>query len=103
MARNRLAGTKTGNSDSAKRYQNDPKARARKKAYDTAYHATPERRRYRAELQKANRKAGTHGNGDGLDITHKGRRISGTKPQSENRGSNSDSPGDKRARGRKRK
>jgi hypothetical protein len=101
MARNKLAGTRVGKSKSALYYAKTPRARARKKAYDTEYHKTPERKRYRAELQRANREAGTHGNHDGLDITHKGRRISGTKPQSENRGSKTDSPGDVRARGRK--
>jgi hypothetical protein len=42
----------------------------RKKAYDKRYHATPERKRYRAELNKANRDAGTYGNGDGKDVSH---------------------------------
>jgi len=40
--RNKLAGT--GKAASAK-----------KKAYDTAYHASPERKAYRAKLNKANR------------------------------------------------
>lgn len=43
---------------------------AKKKAYDTAYHKTPSRRKYRASLNKANRKAGTYGNGDGKDMSH---------------------------------
>lgn len=42
----------------------------RKKAYDTRYHATTERKQYRAELNKANRDAGTYGNGDGKDMSH---------------------------------
>lgn len=70
MARNTLAGSKKGTSASAKRYQNDPKARAKKKAYDKKYHSTPARRKYRAELNKANRKAGTYGNKDGKDMSH---------------------------------
>jgi hypothetical protein len=103
MARNRLAGTKTGKSKSARYYQENPTARRRKIAYDTKYHSTPSRRRYRSELAKANREAGTHGNGDGLDMAHKGRKIVGLKSQSANRGSKTDSAGDRRARGRKRK
>lgn len=70
MSRNKLAGTKKGTSASARRYQNDPVARAKKKAYDKKYHSTPERRKYRSELNKANRKAGTYGNGDGHDMSH---------------------------------
>lgn len=42
----------------------------KKQAYDKKYHATPERKRYRAELNKANRDAGTYGNGDGKDMSH---------------------------------
>ena len=38
-----------------------------KKLYDAAYHATPERKKYRAELQRANRK---RPNGKGMDKSH---------------------------------
>jgi len=41
-----------------------------KKAYDKKYHATEDRKDYRAELNKANRDAGTYGNGDGKDMSH---------------------------------
>ena len=41
---------------------------------------------YRAKLNKYNRKKGTYGNGDGLDASHKGGKISGFEPQSKNRG-----------------
>jgi len=44
--------------------------RKKKIAYDKAYSATEERKKYRAALNKANRKAGTYGNGDGKDISH---------------------------------
>jgi len=57
-------------SRSARYYASNPKARAKKKKYDTAYHSTPERRKYRSKLNKANRKAGTYGNGDGKDMSH---------------------------------
>jgi hypothetical protein len=43
----------------------------RKRAYDKKYHQTRERKRYRAQLNKANREAGTYGNGDGMDMSHK--------------------------------
>ena len=67
---NTLKGTKTGKSPSAKYYQNNPEAKAKKKAYDKKYHSTPERRKYRAELNRANKKAGTYGNKDGSDMSH---------------------------------
>ena len=70
MAKNTLAGSKKGSSKSAKHYQSNPKARAKKKAYDKSYHATPERKKYRAALNKANKKSGTYGNKDGMDMSH---------------------------------
>lgn len=46
-------------------------ARRKKKiAYDKAYSATEERKKYRAALNKANKKAKTYGNGDGKDMSH---------------------------------
>ena len=46
--------------------------RARRK-----YNATPKAKKRRAELNKINRKAGTYGNGDGLDNSHtsKGKTV----------------------------
>ena len=35
------------------------------------YHSKPEAKRQRAENNKANRKKGTYGNGDGKDVAHK--------------------------------
>jgi hypothetical protein len=68
--RNSLAGSTSGKSKSAKYFQNNPEARAKKDAYNKSYHATPERKEYRASLNKANRDAGTYGNGDGKDMSH---------------------------------
>jgi hypothetical protein len=64
--RNKLAGKhpsydKLGMSEERKK---------KKLAYDTKYQATEERKKYRAKLNKANREAGTYGNGDGLDMSH---------------------------------
>lgn len=42
----------------------------KKLAYDTNYQATEKRKNYRVELNKANRDAGTYGNGDGKDMSH---------------------------------
>ena len=59
-----------GKSKSAIYFQKNPDARKKKNAYNTFYHATPERKKYRVRLNKANRKAGTYGNGDGKDMSH---------------------------------
>jgi hypothetical protein len=60
----------------------------RKKKYDKKYHATKERKKYRAELNRANRKAGTYGNGDGEDMSHtKGGALT-RESQSKNRARN---------------
>jgi hypothetical protein len=69
--RNTLAGTKKGNSRSAKFYHENREAAKKKSDYDKKYHATEERKQYRAELNKANRSAGTYGNKDGMDASHK--------------------------------
>ena len=42
--------------------------RKKKIAYDKKYHATTERKKYRAELNKANKSVGKKG--DGLDQSH---------------------------------
>jgi hypothetical protein len=68
--RNTLAGTTRGKSRSAKYFQSNPEAKAKKDAYNTTYHSTPERKEYRAKLNKANRDAKTYGNKDGKDMSH---------------------------------
>lgn len=45
--------------------------RKKKLAYDTKYQATKKRVNYREQLNRANREAGTYGNGDGMDMSHK--------------------------------
>lgn len=68
--RNSLAGKSTGKSKSAKYFASHPEARAKKNAYNKAYHSTPERVAYREKLNNANRQAGTYGNKDGKDLSH---------------------------------
>lgn len=70
MAKNTLAGSTKGKSDSAKYFQTHPEARKKKDEYNTKYHATDERKKYRASLNEANKKAGTYGNKDGKDLSH---------------------------------
>jgi len=84
----------------AKFYATHPEARAKKAAYDKRNDARPERRARRAELTKINREKGTAGNGDGKDWSHTKNGVV-MKKASVNRGSKSDSSGDRRARGGK--
>jgi hypothetical protein len=87
----------------SKFYATHPEAKAKKAAYDKKNDATPERRARRAELVKINRehqKSGRGKVGDGKDVSHTRNGIV-LKPASVNRGSKTDSSGDKRARGGK--
>lgn len=56
-------------SRSAKYYASNPKARAKKNKYNTKYHSTPERKKYRAELNAARKKRKIYGKGGG-DLSH---------------------------------
>jgi len=90
MARNTLAGKSKGKSKSAKYYAENPEARKKKAEYQKKYNADPKRKKYRSELNKANRKAGTYGNKDGLDMSHtkKGKLVKekASKNRARNRG-----------------
>jgi hypothetical protein len=86
MARNRLAGTKTGTSKTARYYQNNPKAKKKKDDYMKEYNKKESRQKYRALLQAINRKNGTHGNLDGKDVSHISKNKTISEDQSKNRG-----------------
>lgn len=88
-------------SRSAEFYSKNKKSRDKKAAYDKKFNAKPEQRKKRSALNKYNRENPNSKKGDGKDAYHKGNRIAGLKNQSKNRGSKSDSPGDRRARGKK--
>lgn len=85
MARNRNAGKHP----SYKARGMTPEQIRKKRQYDKKYHKTPEARKYRSDLNKANRKAGTYGNGDGKDMAHSkdGKRLR-KQNQSKNRANN---------------
>ena len=68
MARKKLPLSKL--SKTGRYYRKNKKAREKKKAYDTAYHSTPERKAYRRKLARARRKRGIMGKGGG-DLHHK--------------------------------
>ena len=50
------------------------------------FQSSEKMRKYRAELNRDNRKKGTYGNGDGKDASHKDGKIVGMEDQSINRG-----------------
>ena len=66
----------------------NPKARAKKAKYDTAYNKSAKRRKYRSELNKENRRRGTYGNGDGKDVSHKKNGKTTLEKASKNRARN---------------
>ena len=90
-----------GKSRSAVYYQNNPAARKRKAATDKAINARPEQRRKRSELVTRNRDADKRGvDRAGKDYDHGSKRYVSS---STNRGKTSGTPGDRRARGKKKK
>lgn len=50
------------------------------------FQSSKKRRRYRAELNKKNREAGTYGNGDKKDWSHHGGKITKMESEAKNRG-----------------
>ena len=56
------------------------------KAEYKKFQSSAKSKKYRAELNKYNRKKGTYGNGDGKDASHQGGKIVGYESQSKNRG-----------------
>lgn len=60
----------------------------KKNEYNTEYHSSPDRKKYRASLNRANRKANTYGNGDGKDMSHTKSGKMVKEKQSSNRSRN---------------
>ena len=84
-------------------YKTHPEARAKRLAYQADYNKHPDQLRKRIELNRENRKRGSYADHDGKDLSH---HMSGRfteKVASRNRGDKNDMPGDKRARGTKKK
>lgn len=88
-------------SKTAKYYRNHPESRKKHVEYQKEYNKKPEQVEKRKALNKWNRDTGNYGDHDNKDAAHKGNKIVGEKNASKNRGSKSDAPGDKRARGKK--
>jgi len=73
---------------STKYYNANPKAKAKKSAYQKKFNSSPTQISKRTALNKENRRRGTYGNGDKLDVSHK--KGGGTKleAQAKNRARN---------------
>lgn len=85
--RNSLVGSTKGQSKSAKYFRKNKLAKAKKDAYNKEYHASPERKKYRAALNKANRQMGSKKN-DGKDLSHTSDGKLVKEAQSKNRARN---------------
>ena len=80
MARAKLSKVKK----SASNYRKNPESTAKKKAYDTKYNSTPERKEYRRKLAAERRKRGVMGKG-GKDVSHKSNGKTTMESPSKNR------------------
>ena len=82
-------------------YKSNPEARKKRLAYQADYNKRPDQLKKRIELNRINRERGQYGDGDSRDMSHKpGGRIV-EESASKNRGSKTNAPGDRRARGKK--
>lgn len=87
----------------AKYYATHPDARKKRLDYQEEYNKRPDQLRKRIELNRENRKRGSYADHDGKDLSH---HMSGRfteKVANRNRGDKNDMPGDRRARGTKKK
>ena len=89
-------------SRSAKYYRDNPEARKKKNEYQKKFNKKRDQVLNRTRLNKENRKRGTYGNGDGLDVSHMSNGKTRLEPQSKNRGNKTRTKGDRRSRGKKR-
>jgi len=80
---------KKGSGETMRFYREHPEAYKKKLEYSREYNKSAEQRAYRSALNKANRAAGTYGNGDGLDVSHTtSKKKFVLEPQSVNRARN---------------
>lgn len=80
MARNTLAGKGKANGRNSKTGRDYSK--------EKSYQSSPERIKYRTELNRKNREAGTYGNKDGKDMSHTKSGKMVKEAQSKNRARN---------------
>ena len=82
-------------------YKTHPEARAKRLEYQAEYNKRADQLKKRIELNRVNRERGQYGDGDGKDMSHKRNGRIVEESASKNRGSKSNMPGDRRARGKK--
>lgn len=87
----------------AKYYRENPEARKKRQEYQKKYDKRKAQRIKRARLNRENRRRGTYGNGDGLDVSHMSNGRTRLEKQSKNRGNRTRTCGDRRARGKKKR
>jgi hypothetical protein len=80
-------------------YKENPEARKKRNDYQKQYNKSDKQVAKRVELNRENRKRGTYGNKDGMDLSHTKRGFV-MKKASENRGDTNDMSGDKKSRGK---
>ena len=100
-----MPNRKNGKS-SAQYYADSPKSAEKKRAYQREYNKSAKERAKRSELVKLNREAQKQGRGrvgDGKDVSHQPGGGTKMEDASKNRSSRTNSPGDRRARGGKKK
>ena len=84
-------------------YKTHPEARKKRLEYQADYNKRPDQLKKRIELNKINRDRGQYADHDGKDMSHKRNGRVVEESASRNRGSKSNAPGDRRARGSKNK
>jgi len=84
----------------ARYYKENPEARKRHVEYQREYNKSDAQVARRVELNRENRRRGTYGDKNGMDLAHTKRGYV-MKRASINRGDTDDMPGDRRARGKK--
>lgn len=99
MAPRKMPMNKLGRT--AKYYRTHPEARRKKLETTKKINQRPEQRKKRSELVRERRKRGMYGKG-GKDLSHENGRLVARSPK-KNRGNKKNSPGDRRARGGKKK
>lgn len=82
-------------------YKTHPEARVKRLEYQAEYNKRSDQLKKRIELNRVNRERGQYGDGDGKDMSHKRNGRIVEESASKNRGSRSNMPGDRRARGKK--
>lgn len=87
----------------AKYYQTHPEARKKRLEYQAEYNKRADQLKKRIELNRENRKRGSYADHDGKDLAHQKNGKFIEKSASKNRGDKNDMPGDRRARGTKKK